>query len=165
MKWAELIVRHRVTIWNSAPALLKMLLETVGRRKEWWPRSLRLVLLGGDWVGLDIPGQVKEMAPGVKVVVMGGATEASIHSSIYEVEECAPEWRSIPYGRPMANQKLYVLSRQMEPVSVGVAGELYLGGMGLARGYRGRADLTAEKFVPNPFAREVGERFTGRETW
>ncbi len=158
VKWAELIRRHGVTIWNSAPALLKMLVETVEHQPEWWPRSLRLVLLGGDWVPLEMPGQLKEMAPGVRVIVMGGATEASIHSSLYEVQESNPEWRSIPYGRPMANQKLYVLNRQMQAVPAGVGGELYLGGVGLARGYHGRAELTAEKFVPNPFAAAAGER-------
>jgi amino acid adenylation domain-containing protein len=158
LKWAEYILEHQVTIWNSAPALLKMLIEAVKDRPELWPRSLRLVLLGGDWVPLNMPDQIKEMAPGVKVIVMGGATEASIHSSIYEVEQSAPEWRSIPYGRPMANQKLYVLNRQMQAAPVGVSGELYLGGIGLARGYHERPDLTAEKFVPNPFARKAGER-------
>ena len=76
-RWAQLIVKHGVTVWNSAPALLKMLLEEVAGEPEWWPRSVRLVLLGGDWVGLEMPDEMKGMAaPGVKVVVMGGATEA-----------------------------------------------------------------------------------------
>ncbi len=158
MEWAKLIIQHGVTIWNSAPALLKMLVDAVENQSEWWPRNLRLVLLGGDWVPLEMPGQVKKMAPGAKVIVMGGATEASIHSSIYEVEQSNAEWRSIPYGHPMGNQKLYVLSPELQPVPIGVRGELYLGGIGLARGYHGRADLTAEKFIPNPFVPEPGGR-------
>ena len=67
-------------------------------------------------------------------------------------------WQVMPLGRPLGNNQLYILDRQMEPAPVGVTGELYIGGAGLARGYHGLPSLTAEKFIPNPFTIEPGSR-------
>jgi amino acid adenylation domain-containing protein len=156
--WAELVVQHKVTIWNSAPSLLEIFVEYVRDRPQLQPGSLRLALLGGDWVPVSLPDQLRSLAKGVEVTVMGGATEASIHSTIYEVKERDLTWKSIPYGRPMANQRAYILDSQSQLVPVGVPGELHLGGVGLAWGYFNRPDLTAEKFVPNPFRPEAGDR-------
>lgn len=156
--WAELIVRHGVTVWNSAPSLLEMLVEQTSDRPEMHPRSLRLALLGGDWVPVTLPDRLKALAPGVRVIVMGGATEASIHSIIYEVRETDPTWKSIPYGRPMANQLAHILDGRLQPAPIGVPGELHLGGTGLARGYFNRPELTAEKFIRSPFGADAGER-------
>ncbi len=156
--WAALIKRHRVTVWNSAPSLLEMLVQYVTPRPALHPDSLRVALLGGDWVPIMLPDQLKAVAEDVRVIVMGGATEASIHSIIYEVEETDAGWRSIPYGVPMANQKAYVLDRHAQLVPVGVAGELHLGGVGLARGYFDHPGMTAERFVPHSFADRAGER-------
>jgi amino acid adenylation domain-containing protein len=156
--WAELVVQHKVTVWNSAPSLLEMFVEHVHDRPQLKPGSLRLALLGGDWVPVSLPDQLRSLVEGVEVIVMGGATEASIHSIIYEVKECDPSWRSIPYGRPMANQRAYILDSHSQLAPIGVPGELHLGGVGLAWGYFNRPDLTAEKFVPNPFCPEAGDR-------
>jgi amino acid adenylation domain-containing protein/FkbM family methyltransferase len=157
-EWASLMQRHQVTVWNSAPALLKMLVDYVADRPDLWPRQFKVVILGGDWVPVTLPDRVKAMAPSVQFIVLGGATEASIHSTIFRVEETDPSWKSIPYGRPMYNQKVYVLNPAQEPVPIGVVGELYLGGIGLARGYYGRPDLTAERFLDDPFSPEPGAR-------
>lgn len=164
--WAELIMRHRVTVWNSAPALLELLVDYAGLRFEVRLAGLRLALLGGDWVPVALPARLKALAPGVRVIVMGGATEASIHSTIYEVETPDPNWQSIPYGVPMANQRAYILDAAGRPMPVGVPGELHLGGIGLARGYFNQPGLTAEKFVPDSFSRQPGARLykTGDQT-
>ena len=156
--WAELMIRHRVTVWNSAPPLLEMLVDYVEARPDVRPRFLRVAILGGDWVPVTLPDRLKALAEGVRIIVLGGATEASIHSIVYPVEETDPTWRSIPYGRPMANQRAYILDAYLQPVPVGVPGELHLGGIGLARGYFDRPDLTANKFIPNPFSQEPGDR-------
>ncbi|MEV4603145.1 amino acid adenylation domain-containing protein [Amycolatopsis sp. NPDC049253] len=149
--WADLVAEHRVTIWNSAPALLEALVETaVARGVDL--SSLRLAFLGGDWVSVTLPERVRRLAPALRPVVMGGATEASIHSTLHEVTTVDPEWTSIPYGRPMDNQQALVLDRAGRPAPVGVPGELYLGGVGLTRGYLRRPALTAERFVPHPYA-------------
>ncbi len=155
---AELVVRHGVTVWNSAPALLEMFVDHVETRPELAPRTLRVAIQGGDWEPVTLPDRLKALAPGVNVIVLGGATEASIHSIVFPVERTDPAWTSIPYGVPMRNQKAYLLDGELQPVPVGVPGELYLGGIGLARGYFRQPALTAERFLPSPFADEPGER-------
>ena len=87
-----------------------------------------------------------------------GPTETVVGSSVYEVSEADPESGSMPIGRPIGNTQMYVLDGEMKPVPVGVSGELYIGGAGLARGYLNRAELTAERFVPDPFSEEGGAR-------
>ncbi len=156
--WAQLIQRQRVTIWHTAPAMLKMLVELCEVDPGLAPRSLRLALLGGDWIPVTLPDRLRALAPDCRVISMGGATECSMDSTIFEVEEVDPAWRSIPYGEPMANQRAYVLDEDHEPVPALVPGELYLGGIGVGRGYLGRPELTAERFLPDPFSGVPGAR-------
>jgi amino acid adenylation domain-containing protein len=154
---ARLVQRQEVTVWNSAPPLLEMLVDEASRTDLRFP-SLRVAILGGDWVKVSLPDRLRALAPSIQVVVLGGATEASIHSIVYPVGETDPEWRSIPYGVPMANQKAFIVDANLQAVPVGVAGELCLGGIGLARGYFDQPGLTAERFLPNPFSGEPGDR-------
>ncbi|HEX8246379.1 MAG TPA: amino acid adenylation domain-containing protein, partial [Longimicrobium sp.] len=156
--WAALMRRHAVTVWNSAPALLGMLVDHLEAHPADRPPALRLAFLGGDWVPVTLPDRLRAHVPGMDLVVMGGATEASSHSIIFPVGETDPAWTSIPYGAPMANQRAYVLDERLRPVPVGVPGELYLAGAGLARGYTGRPDLTAERFLPDAQGVEPGAR-------
>jgi amino acid adenylation domain-containing protein len=144
--WSELLVEHGITVWNSAPSLLDMLLDHLEQSTDPHPATLRLVLLGGDWIPVGMPARIRAVAPVAQVVSLGGATEASIHSVVYPIGEVDPEWTAIPYGRPMANQEAYILDEQMQPVPVGVPGELHLGGVGLASGYLNRPELTTQKF-------------------
>ncbi|GAA2265746.1 hypothetical protein GCM10010232_67480 [Streptomyces amakusaensis] len=145
--WAHLFAQHEVTVWNSAPALLELLTEHLERTGGTHLDRLRLVMLGGDWVPVSLPGRVRALAPQARFIALGGATEASIHSTIHEVVETDPVRTSVPYGRPMANQRVYVLDEALQPVPPGVVGELHLAGTGLARGYLERPDLTAERFL------------------
>lgn len=156
--WARLLEQHHITIWNSAPSLLELLVEHCEQSRLAYSLRLRLALLGGDWIPVTLPDRLKVLAPAVQFISLGGATEASIHSIIYPVEVSNPAWKSIPYGRPMANQQAYILDPYLQPVPVGVPGELHLGGIGLARGYLSRPDLTAQKFIPHPFSQVPGER-------
>lgn len=154
--WARLVHQHGVTVWHSVPALLDMLVDHVADRGEQQLSTLRVVLLGGDWIPTSLPNRLRSLAPAVRFVSMGGATEVSMDSTIFEVIEPDPDWRSIPYGVPMANQRSYILDRMLQPLPVGVPGELHLGGIGVGRGYLNRPELTAERFIPNPFV--AGER-------
>lgn len=159
--WAELAAAHGVTVWNSAPALLELFMDYLDSRDgdaSGAAGELRLVLLGGDWVPLTLPGRVGAVTTGLRFVVLGGATEASIHSTVFEVDTVAPEWRSIPYGRPMANQRTYILDENHQPVPPGVTGELYLAGTGLARGYLDQPARTTERFLEWSWGRVTGER-------
>ncbi|WP_411151238.1 amino acid adenylation domain-containing protein [Streptomyces sp. A30] len=144
--WAELLTGHAITVWNSAPALMGLLIDHLGQSGVRELPSLRLAMLGGDWVPVTLPDRVRAFAPDLRFIVMGGATEASIHSTIYEVGTVDPGWASIPYGRPMANQRTYILDEARRPVPPGVPGELYLAGIGLARGYLDQPERTAERF-------------------
>lgn len=155
-RWAQMMVEHEITVWHSVPALLELLVDHIGDRSVLQPRWLRLVLLGGDWIPLALPARITALASGCRVISMGGATEVSMDSTIFEIDAVRPEWKSIPYGAPMANQLAYVLDPKLGLVPVGVPGELHLGGIGVGRGYLNRPELTAEKFIPNPFRR--GER-------
>src|SRR5262249_13812514 len=155
-QWAELMREHQVTIWNSAPALLKMLVDYVEGRPDLWPRQLHLAILGGDWIPVNLPDRLRTVAPRVRFIALGGATEASIHSTIQQVDQTDPKWKSIPCGRPMYNQKTYILNSCLQLAPFGVIGELYLGGIGLGRGYFNRPEQTNERFLPSPFAAEPG---------
>jgi acyl-coenzyme A synthetase/AMP-(fatty) acid ligase len=153
--WAEVMARSGVTIWNSAPALLELLTESGAPL----PRALRLVLLSGDWIPLALPGRVRRQVPAARVVGLGGATEGSIWSILHPIRSVDPAWRSIPYGRPMTAQRFHVLDCRGHPTPLGVPGELCIGGAGVAVGYLARPDLTAERFVPDPFGAPGGRLY------
>ncbi|MGW6600373.1 amino acid adenylation domain-containing protein [Streptomyces sp. NPDC055036] len=144
-RWSELVRTHRVTLWNTVPMLLDMLL--VVREDEPERPDLRLALVSGDWVGLDLPGRLAQTVPGCRLVALGGATEASIWSNAFEVERVDPEWRSIPYGYPLRNQRYRVVDERDRDCPDWVAGELWIGGTGVADGYRNAPELTARQFV------------------
>ncbi|MGL4618100.1 amino acid adenylation domain-containing protein [Chroococcidiopsis sp.] len=152
--WANAIVQHQVTIWNSVPALMQMMVDYAADNSQVLA-NLRLVLLSGDWLPLTLPAQIQALAKDVRVISLGGATEASIWSILYPIETVDPAWKSIPYGRPMVNQRFYVLNELLEPCPVWVAGELYIGGIGLALGYWQQEAKTAASFITHP---RTGER-------
>ncbi|MEW2403444.1 amino acid adenylation domain-containing protein [Streptomyces sp. NPDC046862] len=145
--WHELLTAEDVTVWNTAPALLELLVDHLEQTGAQPLPHLRAAMLGGDWIPVPLPDRVRALAPNLRLLTLGGVTEASIHSTIYEVGQVDPEWASIPYGRPMANQHTYVLDDHRRPVPPGVAGELYVGGIGVAREYLGQPEKTAERFV------------------
>lgn len=156
--WVDLMVRHKVTVWNSAPVLLELLVEQLERDNGPALPDLRVALLGGDWIPVTLPDRLTAFAPDVQLISLGGATEASIHSTIYPVKETDSTWASIPYGRPMTNQRVYILDKSLLPTPIGVPGELHLAGVGLARGYLHRPDLTAERFFEHSFGNGKVER-------
>ena len=145
--WLSYLKRYGVTVWNSVPTLMKMLLIEAKNEGSTLD-SLRLVILSGDWIGLDLPGRMKEWAPHAHLAAMGGATEAAIWSNVFDVEgEIPEEWESIPYGGPLAGQFYRVVGENGMDCPDEVTGELWIGGAGVARGYLGDPALTREKFV------------------
>ncbi|MFJ5289852.1 amino acid adenylation domain-containing protein [Streptomyces sp. NPDC088348] len=153
--WSQLIGRYGVTIWNSVPAPMRMWIDSLGDGGV--PRGcrLRLALLSGDWIPVDLPNRIREAIPAMRMISLGGATEGSIWSIHHPIEAVRPEWSSIPYGKPLANQTMHVLNQWMEPSPVGVTGEIHIGGVGVALGYLGDPERTAERFLVHPV---TGER-------
>ena len=143
-----------VTVWNSVPMFLDLLLAAEPSAASL--SGLRLAMLSGDWIPLGLQTALSAVAPHVALVSLGGATEAAIWSICHEVGALDPAWRSVPYGRPMANQSFHVLDADMRPCPDGVEGELYIGGLGVARGYWRDDERTAAAFVSDP---GTGERF------
>lgn len=153
--WLALMNDHAVTIWNSAPMLMVMLVEYCEARHISLAPSLRLVLLSGDWIPVDLPRRLHRLAPQARIVSLGGATEASVWSILHEVDPHQHYLPSIPYGRPMANQTFHVLDTRMRERPIGVIGELYIGGIGLAKGYYGQPELTGSRFVRHPLSGQL----------
>ncbi|MFD2235075.1 amino acid adenylation domain-containing protein [Phaeospirillum tilakii] len=145
--WLRLIRRHGVTVWNSVPILLDMLLTAAGDDPE--PLPLRVALLSGDWIGLDLPSRLTHATAGAcRFAALGGATEAAIWSNLFEVDGPLPAgWGSIPYGFPLPNQAYRVVGATGQDCPDWVVGELWIGGAGVAMGYRGAPALTAERFI------------------
>ena len=149
--WAELMIEHRVTVWNSVPALIQMLLAYLDTEPQTDLSKLRLVLLSGDRIPLSLPDTVGRYVPdGARIVSLGGATEASIWSIYHIYKTLKDEWQSIPYGRPLANQGFRILDTQMRDCPVWVAGELYITGHGLAEEYLNDQKTTLKHFFPHP---------------
>lgn len=162
--WAQLIVENEVSIWNSVPALMQMLHDYLSGESDLQTplTSLRLAMLSGDWIPLRLPDQIRKLLPNLSLVSLGGATEAAIWSIWHPIGTVLPEWRSIPYGKPLTNQCFHVLDQALRPCPDWVAGELYIGGAGLALGYWRNEAQTANRFIHNP---ATGERLYRTGDW
>ncbi|MDJ0897297.1 MAG: amino acid adenylation domain-containing protein [Xenococcus sp. MO_188.B8] len=153
--WSELIVKYQVTLWNSVPAMMEMLLAYAGDRADVIPTTLRLAFLGGDWIPLTIPQRLAALVQDAKVVSVGGPTETTLWNIWYPVEEIDPNWQSIPYGSPIPNTRYYILNEALVECPEWVTGELCVAGVGVAKGYWQDPEKTEAKFIRHP---RTGER-------
>lgn len=150
VRWLALLEEHGVSIWNTVPMMMELLVEYCEMRGKKLPASLRAVMMSGDWIPLSLPERIAALSPRCEVFSLGGATEGSIWSILYPIKEHNAEWNSIPYGFPMHNQEFHVLDRNLCQMPEWAVGELYIGGKGLALEYLGDAQKTAEHFVVHP---------------
>lgn len=142
--WARLIETHHVTVLHFMPGWLEMLIEVGGGRLS----SVRVIPTGGDWVRPEVVRRLQAEAPNLRFAGLGGATETPVHSTIYEVTGAIPEhWTALPFGVPLPNNACRVVNDTGADCPDWVPGEYWVSGRGIARGYRGRPDLTAERFV------------------
>ena len=144
---ARQLLDRDITILQMVPSALRALLDEPGFK----PGRLRYVISGGEALDLSLAQQLQQRLPQVKIGNFYGPTENSIDATHCEWPVEMGASQTVPIGRPIANVQCYVLDARMQPVPAGVVGELYIGGCGLARGYLNRPDLTAQRFVANPF--------------
>ncbi|MGK3988241.1 amino acid adenylation domain-containing protein [Sorangium sp. So ce136] len=150
----ELITRHGVTTLHFVPPMLQAFLETPAVSSC---RSLRRVICSGEALPAELARRCFERLERAELHNLYGPTEASIDVTSWACQRLDTS-ASVPIGAPIANTQIYLLDRHGHPVPAGVAGELHIGGVGLARGYHRRPELTAERFVPDPFGSDPGGR-------
>jgi natural product biosynthesis luciferase-like monooxygenase protein len=146
---SEQIERYQVSHLQCTPSLAQLLAANDEALRAM--QSLKVIMIGGEAFPSSVAERLRAALPAT-IVNMYGPTETTIWSATHTVEQIE---RTIPIGRPVANTQLYILDRRFQPVPQGVAGELFIGGAGVARGYLGRPELTAERFVPDPFAQRA----------
>ncbi|XTZ13627.1 amino acid adenylation domain-containing protein [Micromonospora echinospora] len=155
----NVLLTEPITFWDSVPTTLNQLPPLLAQKKHWdGTDRLRLVFLSGDYTPLPLPDEIRSVFRNAEIVSLGGATEATVWSNYFRVREIDPAWRSIPYGRPIDNARYYVLDEDLQPCPVGVEGDLYIGGAVLSAGYANRPELTAERFIHDPFSDRDGDR-------
>lgn len=147
----ELIKKYKITLWNSVPALLQMLLTYMESIEKVEIDTLRTVFLSGDWIPLELPDAFLRYIPNAEIVSMGGATEVSIWSIYHNYKGISKEFKSIPYGKPLANQEFRVLDSKLQDCPIGIKGELYITGKGLAQEYYKDIAKTKEQFITHPY--------------
>ena len=135
-------------LWNSVPAGMELFIDSL--EDSYINNNLKSVLLSGDWISISLPERIRKHFPNAKIYSLGGATEASIWSIIFPIENVNPSWQSIPYGYPLANQTIYILNESLEICPPEVQGEIYIGGIGVAQGYANSEEKTKNAFINHP---------------
>ncbi|MGO3325899.1 amino acid adenylation domain-containing protein [Gordonia sp. (in: high G+C Gram-positive bacteria)] len=145
---AAAIREHGVTQLYCVPSVLDIVI-TGGERVPDWASTVRTVILGGDRVLPELLGRMRAVAPTARFAGLGGATETAIHHTLCEVDpdDIDPAWHSVPFGRPLPGVVARIVNDRGQDCPDWVAGELWIGGAGLAHGYRDDPDRTAERFV------------------
>lgn len=143
----ELIMRYRVTHFQCTPSMASMLM--LDERVKGAFGRLRKLKIGGEAFPAALAAQLQKVVTG-DIINMYGPTETTVWSTTYKLN--SDEQPNIPIGRPIANTEIYIMDENLQHVPVGVPGELVIGGAGVVRGYLNRAELTAERFIRNPFS-------------
>ena len=158
--FAQFIEQQQITVLTLTSAYWHEWMVAVSQSYSTVPQSLRLLTVGGDTVLPETVAMWQQFV-GDRITCLNayGPTEASVTAIVYDVQNYQPEkTNSVLIGRPVANTEIYILDSNLQPVPIGVKGELYIGGERLARGYLNRPELTQEKFIPHPFEKAEGRR-------
>ncbi len=156
----QIVAKQQITWLNCTPSTFYPLIEPVERSTFHKLASLRYIFLGGEPISLTrLLPWLQSSTCQAKVVNTYGPTECTDIGAFYPLEQPTRFLdKTIPIGHPIYNAKLFILDKNIEPLPIGVTGELHIGGVGLARGYLNRPDLTAEKFINNPFSDDPNSR-------
>lgn len=145
-QWLALADAAGVSVWNSVPAIVGLLVDEATQAGRPLPSDLRLVMMSGDRIPVSLPPRIRALKPDARIVSLGGPTETTVWNILHPIERIEPDWTSIPYGRPNANNRAHILDHQMRACPDHVPGDLYAAGAGLAVGYWGDPQRTAERF-------------------
>jgi amino acid adenylation domain-containing protein len=159
--FVEWITEQKITVLDLPTAYWHELVHELSDLKQPMPATTRLVIVGGEKASAKALGAWSRLAQGrIRWINTYGPSEASIIATAYEppADRVWEASASIPIGHPIANTQVYLLDRDLRPVPAGESGELHIGGVGLARGYLNQPQLSAEKFIANPFSNEPGAR-------
>jgi amino acid adenylation domain-containing protein len=148
--------KDNLSLVKITPAHLELLGQQLSTKKA--SDRTKAFIIGGENLLVQHIDFWQKNAPNTMLVNEYGPTETVVGCCVYKVPVGEHNSGSIPIGKPIANTQLYVLNQHLQPVPIGVVGELHIGGVGVSRGYLNRPDLTAEKFIPNPFSDEPGAR-------
>ena len=148
------IAKQKITVMFLTTALFNQMAQSVPEAFA----SMRYLIFGGEASDAHAVKKVVDRGKPQHLVNAYGPTEGTTFTTSYEVDTVPPALHTLPIGRPLSNTEVWVFDRQGQLVPVGVAGELYIGGDGIAREYLGRPELTADRFVPHPFSKEPGAR-------
>ena len=152
---ADLIVEQQITTLHFVPSMLQVFLQESAIERC---TSLQRVICSGEALSLEHQARFFTRFPaGVQLHNLYGPTEAAIDVTSWQCQPESDAW-SVPIGYPISNTQIYILNPSLQPVPVGVPGELHIGGVGLARGYYNRSELTAEKFIDDPFSTQFAAR-------
>jgi amino acid adenylation domain-containing protein len=143
-----------VTVLQLVPSLLRLLVEQEGFEKC---RSLRHVFCGGEALPAAVCERFFERLPQARLTNVYGPTETTMHVTVWECRKDIQQ-HVVPIGRPVGNTQAYIVDENMQPVPIGVPGELCIGGVQVARGYLNRPELTAERFISDPFSKRRGQK-------
>jgi amino acid adenylation domain-containing protein len=155
-RWLQLVESEQVTLWNTVPAFMEMMVSYAEHAGRQLPACLRMVWMSGDWIPLSLPPRIRACAANkdIRVISMGGATEAAVWSNTYEIpREIDADWTSIPYGVPMRNQTMYILDGNLDHCEPLVTGVIYIGGAGTALGYY-KDERSKKQFFSHPVTGE-----------
>jgi amino acid adenylation domain-containing protein len=150
LSFRRLLVRHQVTVLNQTPAAFYNLVDHELQASE-HDLALRLVIFGGDALKPQLLRPFRNLYPHTRLVNMYGITETTVHVTYLELSDEDLQHRISNIGRPLPTLRVYILDSHLNPLPIGVPGEICVSGAGVGRGYLNNPDLTAERFLPNPF--------------
>lgn len=154
------IEENKITHVNFVPSVWQAIVESVSKADMQKLKHLKYLFVGGEAISKNLVAETRALLKkNVPFINLYGPTEAAVWTTDYALLDYDFNSINVPIGKPLAsNMKIYILDRHLQPVPIGVPGELFISGVGLARGYLNRPDLTAEKFIANPFAAEPYSR-------
>ena len=151
----SLIDQNQITFWDTVPSTMNFLTNYLdSSQQEFKNSSLRLVFMSGDWIPVSLPDRLRKYFTKTQVISLGGATEGTVWSNYFPVNAVDPSWKSIPYGKPIGNNKFYILDEHQNPVAENCPGDLYIGGIGVSLGYKNEPEKNKNSFFADPFVKD-----------